>query len=124
MIKKYIIEAVDSLQGFDKAIEKLEREWGAEEVESSADCISREDAIKVVHEYFQHYLKVNDDICLDGIRSLPSVLPQPKIGKWIDIDETHSKCDKCGAIFEIVSANGEANFCPNCGADMRESDKK
>ena len=47
---------------------------------------------------------------------------QPKSGKWIDIDATHSQCDKCLAVFEIVSANGEANFCPHCGADMRGED--
>ncbi len=47
---------------------------------------------------------------------------QPNTGKWISIDATHSQCDKCLAVFEIVSANGEANFCPNCGADMRESE--
>ena len=45
--------------------------WGKPYV----DCVSREQAIDVVHKYFEHYLKVNDDICLDGIRSLPSVMP-------------------------------------------------
>ena len=39
------------------------------------DCISRAEAINVVHKYFMDYLKLNDDICLDGIRSLPSVTP-------------------------------------------------
>lgn len=40
-------------------------------------------------------------------------------GHWINIDATHSKCDRCGAVFEIVSENDEVNYCPNCGADMR-----
>ena len=53
---------------------------------------------------------------------LPSVTPQPKKGYWIDIDATHSECNRCGAVFEIVSGNGEANYCPNCGADMRGDD--
>jgi predicted RNA-binding Zn-ribbon protein involved in translation (DUF1610 family) len=30
------------------------------------------------------------------------------------------KCDRCGAVFEIASENGEANYCPNCGAKMVE----
>ena len=47
--------------------------------------------------------------------SLPSVTPQPKKGKWISIDATHSKCEKCEAIFEITSPNAEVNFCPSCG---------
>lgn len=46
---------------------------------------------------------------------------EPKTGHWINIDETHSKCDRCGAVFEIASENGEANYCPNCGAKMAES---
>ena len=39
---------------------------------------------------------------------------------WISVDATHSKCEKCEAIFELTSPNAELNFCPNCGADMRE----
>lgn len=45
---------------------------------------------------------------------------EPKIGHWINIDATHSKCDRCEAVFEIVSENGEVNYCPNCGAKMVE----
>ena len=45
---------------------------------------------------------------------------EPKTGHWINVDETHSKCDRCGAVFEIVSENGEANYCSNCGAKMVE----
>ena len=33
MIRKYIIVADDSIKGFDEGIAKLEREWGAEEIE-------------------------------------------------------------------------------------------
>ena len=54
MIRRYIIEADDSLKGFDEAIEKLEREWGAEEIEGSEglvcdifDKMNRNDQIKV-----------------------------------------------------------------------------
>ena len=50
--------------------------------------------------------------------------PTRKKGHWIDIDKTHSKCDKCESIFEIVSANGEANYCPNCGCFMSEGGKE
>lgn len=60
--------------------------------------------------------------CLDHSEAtevIKALEQQPKSGKWIDIGATHSQCDKCLAVFEIVSANGEANYCPNCGADMR-----
>lgn len=52
------------------------------------------------------------------------VIQEPKTGHWINIDETHSKCDRCWAVFEITSPNGEVNYCPNCGAKMERSDKK
>jgi hypothetical protein len=45
---------------------------------------------------------------------------EPKTGHWINIDKTHSKCDRCESVFEIASANGEANYCPHCGAKMVE----
>ena len=51
-------------------------------------------------------------------KDLPSVTPARPKGHWINIDKTHSKCDKCESIFEIVSVNGEANYCPNCGSQM------
>ena len=57
------------------------------------DAISRADAIDVVHEYFEKYLKLNDDICLDGIRSLPSVTPQETETEYEEIDfvQEHKK---------------------------------
>ena len=45
--------------------------------------------------------------------SLPPT--QPKTGKWIK-DANKWMCDKCG---ELVM-DDDHNFCPNCGADMRE----
>ena len=89
MIRRYIIEADDSLKGFDEAIEKLEREWGAEEIEGFEDCISREDAINELKlAYFNKDLQsAKDDPCIVDamtdwairtIKNLPSVQPQPK----------------------------------------------
>lgn len=62
---KTIYEAIDI------AIEALEKE-------PCEDCISRQEALNIVHKYFEHYLQLNDDICLDGLRSLPSVAPKEK----------------------------------------------
>lgn len=59
----------------------------------------------------------------ERVMKLPPVTPQPKTGHWINIDATHSQCDRCGAVFEIVSANGEANYCPNCSAKMQEEEE-
>ena len=53
---------------------------------------------------------------------------QPKRGKWeMGIDERFVKCSECGLMTTrnelrglAVFGKNEPNFCPNCGADMRE----
>lgn len=42
-------------------------------------------------------------------------------GEWIDIDSLVSKamCSNCKNII-ITEPFGKPNFCPNCGADMKE----
>ena len=50
--------------------------------------------------------------------------PMRKKGQWVPIDDfPHEvwKCDCCGHIYEYEDDPDELpNFCPNCGADMRE----
>jgi hypothetical protein len=71
MIRKYIIVADDSIKGFDEGIAKLEREWGAEEIEPCDDCISREEAIRVAEQgQIQGYEWEFKKLC-----NLPSVTP-------------------------------------------------
>ena len=57
----------------------------------------------------------------------PSAQPERKRGKWIRQDRQDNKgkplygwyqCSECGA---FIGSN-EANFCSECGADMREDD--
>ena len=59
------------------------------------------------------------------IKALEAADVQPKRGRWIEVTPKHSKCSCCDVTCLIVlypiSAN--ANFCPNCGADMRETKK-
>ena len=49
----------------------------------------------------------------------PSADVRPVVrGKWIDHQEgrwIYAKCSECGTVHDVKS-----NFCPNCGADMRE----
>ena len=51
-----------------------------------------------------------------------AVLPQPKRGKWIR-DGHHIRCDQCGMCICDTDREGDripTEFCPHCGADMRE----
>jgi hypothetical protein len=75
MIHRYIIEATDEVKGFEEAIERLDREWGIEELEPCEDTISRQDALDCLTATG---LKKFDFIldARDKIKKLPSVTPQ------------------------------------------------
>lgn len=68
-----------------------------------------------------------EDACC-AIENAPTIEPQRKKGEWIP--EFNGKftggaywfsCSKCKRIVPEVR-NGGWNFCPNCGADMRDDD--
>lgn len=71
---------------------------------------------------------------IDAIEDLPSAQPERKRGEWEEIEviadaydisgvktwASKMKCDQCG--FTTIAIEGrfsQYNFCPNCGADMR-----
>ena len=85
------------------------------------DLISRQAAIDALDEisrevddgYGFDYAKWREYFC-----ELPPA--QPKRGKWaLQSDDYHEyyECDQCGM---AVGLDDVRNFCPNCGADMRE----
>ena len=89
--------------------------------QSCEDCISREDAIK------QCGFGMTSLLIADNLRRLPPVTPRPK-GKWIqtkdDCDGVNFydfsfECSKCGK-----EQSFKSNYCPNCGAYMRESEEE
>jgi len=62
------------------------------------------------------------EVCADLIQklsALPSVTSQPKIGRWIARNSflLQYKCSECGWESE------KYNYCPNCGAEMRDVEK-
>ena len=90
MIHKYIIEATDEVKGFEEAIERLDREWGIEELEPCEDAISRKAAIDLVSTMYlgnDSNLSYRTDgdtgdtligkfQVIDGLSDLPPVTPQ------------------------------------------------
>ena len=98
------------------------------------DLISRQAAIKAIDDLpncYNGYSDTYDKACIIGVlEELPSVEPKP--GKWIKRKDAMGKdiyiCSNCetgvlwrdmrGVLFRVDMQN--ANFCPNCGADMRE----
>lgn len=72
---------------------------------------------------------VDEDTILDLIDSIPTIDAVPvRRGKWIEkedwnVDDYYYTCSVCGEDFVTVDGTPSenlCNFCPNCGADMRE----
>jgi len=63
------------------------------------------------------------DECVDAFNMAIEALEQePKRGKWIATEYDTIKCGECGIVYS--SALYPRKYCPNCGADMREANKK
>lgn len=82
------------------------------------DCVPR----KVVERIIKS--PRSQEQMLTILNSTPSVLPKAKKGHWIKEDrgrvEYSAVCSECG---DSTFWSEKSNFCPNCGADMREVKK-
>lgn len=67
---------------------------------------------------------------MSDLRQLPPVALQPKTGHWINakvgrlFPSNDFKCSVCGNILDFSGVNcgrGDANYCPNCGVKMVDS---
>ena len=98
----------------------------ADNSDTSGDLISREAAIKALDCDISIMGTVNAQIVAKTIQAfvfklkrLPSI-PQ-KTGRWIKLDRPWKpwyKCSRCGFKRPYFS-----NYCPYCGADMREAEE-
>ena len=110
------------------------------EQQTAEDCVSRDDAFHVLEEFELEIEKGNWDSAYPKARarmmSLPSVQPQPKRGKWIEV-EVHNchatlKCSVCDRTIEPTFTFGEYSyedikeFYPycHCGAEMGGSESE
>lgn len=85
-----------------------------------ADLIDRQDLLANLNRFAPGKY---DAIVNDIIKRQPAVEGR-KPGRWKpheDEDGAHygDRCSECGEWY--VMPYGKANFCPNCGADMRTS---
>lgn len=62
---------------------------------------------------------------VEDIEELPSVTPQPKMGKWIFVDESkeHAHCSECDYGNVDLFDGRPHNYCPNCGARMETQEE-
>ena len=93
-----------------------------------SDLISRQAAIdsiqKEIDKYYNeagggYYLAEN---AIDTLKALPSSEPERKKGKWenyiADTGVEHWRVIRCSECEKV--AIERYNYCPHCGADMRE----
>lgn len=85
-----------------------------------SDYISREAAIRVIDELYVKRPLDSDRFVLTGVGARLEELPAADVRenvkeRWIDMGD-HLLCSGCGA----THYGADKNFCPNCGADMRE----
>lgn len=108
-----------------KAVVKPKTAIEAYDRDPCEDCISREKAIEDVVKRTD----MNDDtmdVLIEKLQALPPVQPSRRKGKWIDTQPYyHDVYDKnayyCSNCHDYYTRDWqEMNFCPNCGADMRE----
>ena len=98
-----------------------------------SDLIDRQavqDIINATCEQCGKYKENNGVMCgaceLDGVKDsiedLPSAEPERTKGKWITSPDNTGwivyECSICG----LHRGTDGYNFCPNCGADMREEE--
>lgn len=126
--KMEYVDRLENIEIYNMAIEALEQE--SSEDYTVIKKLSKKYYVEDAYGYTDEDIvnKVNEII--DAVNESSSITPQPKIGHWINLEETKYKgqvlpfwsryeCSKCGGHGE-----GTFNYCPNCGADMRESEVK
>ena len=104
-------------------------------VEMAEDCISRQALIEKATSWDKHFADSERYVSLTDIQGAPPVTPTRHHGDW---EETvvlpraydimgnktwasQMRCNKCEfATFAVEGKFSQYNFCPNCGADMRE----
>lgn len=122
-LSKQVFENL-GIKAIDLAIKAFEQQQ-----EPSEDCISRQVVKEMLTETWTKYMPMELDInlsfVLDKISALPSVTPQPKMGRWeyIQYDKPsigNWHCSECRVICtEMHSIEDAYNYCPNCGCRMK-----
>lgn len=103
--------------------------------------INLDDAVKALEQAYPNDGQMSCHDAVAVIGTVPTIEPRKK-GKWIEDAETYYKavnekgggvnentpfftddvaCPECLAMFSVIDNETERwDFCPNCGADMRE----
>ena len=119
-----------------------------------SDLISRQDAIDLVRDVCDAILRGcgshydGEDVVYDDLLEVDAILkcnkkirialklmksaqPERKKGRWIEQDDgwdgVYYQCSECREPFILIDgtpADNQYNFCPNCGADLRQEGER
>lgn len=92
------------------------------------DLISRQAAIECLIDALYDLDEadyVDKTFIEEELKKVPSVQPEQKTGRWIEIETDNydtwrcSECDEYFCLYEGTPQDNEYYYCPNCGAKMR-----
>lgn len=75
---------------------------------------------KILEEIKDINYAYNDCSKYATIKNLLDEMDEQKTGEWIDEPNCWYRCSHCRKHYPSIIGTMEYNFCPNCGADMRE----
>ena len=97
------------------------------------NCVLCQQAADAIEARDRHILALQHEIMAEAeshaalverlnkqIEELANVRPVVR-GKWITVKHPLYECSICGSVYQDVGYG--FNYCPNCGADMREPPK-
>ena len=128
------LESVDSLLIRDGSMDVLaDNQSNWLKPQTCEDAISRQDVCELIEKMMMSLSEDAYNKLYNGVDRLPSVKPIRPKGHWItQWNVAHQKeyyyCSECREEFSYDSETGikmnNYDFCPNCGADMREEAEK
>lgn len=71
--------------------------------------------------FYRFYELPNIAVSRENFEKMRPFEPERKKGKWIDKDGGLATCSECGDRWGVWSV---MNYCPSCGADMRQEGEK
>lgn len=106
------------------------------------DCVEKERLLKIYENRFFELQKLKQlkenkgaedrqlgvNYCINILREMPIVTPQPKMGHWIEVTNGRGghECDLCHEYAPSYQNGDEylSKHCPNCGAKMQAESEK
>lgn len=87
--------------------------------------LTREEAIKriIAEKVYIEDIPGSDKTVEALEMAIEALEEEPRIrAEWIDEPNCWYRCSHCGSHYPSIIGIIEYNYCPNCGADMREED--